>query len=538
MRFERATPDWFANASHFDLITRLVTRARDQDCCYRYQHPSWSYVGSVSYVTGSHTFKAGLQGRWGEMQIRTEENNGALQQRYREGIPDSVSVAANPSNTRAVVNRDIGFYVQDRLTIDRLTVNAGVRFETFKGGIGATSSVAGRFVGARSTDPFGVFDFNDVLPRFSVVYDLFGTARTALKFSVGRYVDTLGAVPLDGYNPISRSPESRNWFDTDLGGALLPTNGDDIAQENEIAASTNPFFGTRAVFRTDPDNLDRESSWDYSAGVQQEIASGVSASVMWYHTRERNLWSNREAAVTANDYTPFQIVSPLDGEEITVYNLNPGVATGDVVTRSSAINKRTYNGLELSVQGRLPSGGTIIGGFYTDRKVSTNCDTTNPNELRFCDESGATFQDQGAVPTLDFRHEYKLAIVHPLPWDFSGSLSFISYPGNAADANIRWQNVAYPVPSSMFAPVGGRTVPVTLQLTTPGTRYLERWNQLDVSFNRSFRTGNMEFIPRFDVYNLTNSATVLSEIESFGRHGDPVTTLPGRLLRLGVLLKF
>ena len=150
------------------------------------------------------------------MEIITQENNGALEQQYRSGVPNSVSVAAHPSDAQSKVNHDAGIYVQDRWTVKRLTVNAGVRYEIFQAGVGATSSPAGRFVPARSTSEQQVWPtLKDWAPRFNVVYDLFGNAKTALKGSAGKYVSTTGGSQIAAYNPISITSETRNWFDCD-----------------------------------------------------------------------------------------------------------------------------------------------------------------------------------------------------------------------------------------------------------------------------------------------------------------------------------
>jgi hypothetical protein len=559
---ERGTPEWYANASRMDVATGFVTRARQQDCCFRLIDPAYVATGSMSYVTGSHALKAGIQSKRGHHKLITQESNGALQQRYRSGVPDSVVVSAAPSYTDSVVNFDGGVFAQDQWTVKRLSVNAGLRVEHFRAGVGASSSPAGRFVPARSVDAFTVFDFTDVLPRFSAVYDLFGNAKTALKFSAGRYVGVLGGAIIDdladptrGYNPIGRVPDVRNWFDCDLtpgtstcSGRALPTNGDDIAQDNEIAPSTNPLFGRRAAQRASPD-LTRESSWDYSASLQQELVRGLSLSAVWYHVREGNLWANRDLLLGAGNFTPFQVANPLDnGEMITIYNLNRGTPTGDVVTASSDINRRTYNAFELSARARLHTGGTILGGWYTERQISVVCDSNNPNDLRFCDQSGTLYQELGRVPALPFRHELKLAVTHPLPWNFQGALSLISYSGRGGSTALPervscfsrrcwWQEVEWPVPANLFP--GGRTVPVTAELIPPGTKYLKRWNQLDVSLKRRFRMTKAEILPSLDLYNLNNSSVVLTEVETFGPSlGRPTNTLPGRLIRLGVLVKF
>ena len=545
---ETQTGPWYANAGQVHIPGVYMTKAYLLgSCCRRYVQPSHVYAATVSYVTGSHSVKAGVTGRWGYEQITRQALNGSLSQWYLGGRPWRVRISPDPSDIKMDVNRDLGFYIQDQWTIDRLTVNAGIRVEHFRGGIGATSSPAGRFVPARTVDPFEVWNFTDTLPRFSVVYDLFGDARTALKFSAGRYVGTLGAVPLEEYNPLRTAHEYRSWGDMDRAGRDLPTNGDDIAQDNEIAPSSDPQFGIRAARRADPD-LEREDSWDFSAGVQQELADGVSLTAAWYRTNEGRLWALRDVGISPADFSRFDIANPLgNGEMIPIYNLIPGTAIGNILATSSDIDKRTYNGIELSLQARLASGGTIIAGWYTDRQLETRCDTTNPNEFRFCDEAGELYQDHGAVDPIPFRHEFKFALTHTLPGDFEGAVSFISYPGagttqrsynNGQDR--RWRDIVYPVPNSAFpggAPTAAAVVPDIL-LIAPGSMYLDRWNQLDISIKRRFRAGGLDILPSLDLYNVNNSSVVLGEVETFGAVGRPTTLLGGRLMRLGVLVRF
>ncbi len=93
------------------------------------------------------------------------------------------------------------------------------------------------------------------------------------------------------------------------------------------------------------------------------------------------------------------------------------------------------------------------------------------------------------------------------------------------------------MPAAVFP--GGRTVPVTVDLIPPGTKFLDRWNQLDISVKRRFRMGGVATLPSIDIYNLNNSGVVLTEQETFGPTlAQPVSNLPGRLMRLGVMVKF
>ena len=45
------------------------------------------------------------------------------------------------------------------------------------------------------------------------------------------------------FNPLFSTTETRTWGDTDRAGLALPTNGDNIAQDNEIGPSATSNFG-------------------------------------------------------------------------------------------------------------------------------------------------------------------------------------------------------------------------------------------------------------------------------------------------------
>jgi hypothetical protein len=125
----------------------------------------------------------------------------------------------------------------------------------------------------------------------------------------------------------------------------------------------------------------------------------------------------------------------------------------------------------------------------------------------------------------------KIAGTLPLPWgtEFSGTI--VSFAGN--ETQVVWD-----VPASVF-PNGQRTQQTLVRLTAPGTLYLDRWNQLDVAFKKTFTLGNYQFTGQADVYNALNGAPVTTETQTFGTSlGFPNTILQGRLLRLVAQIKW
>lgn len=531
------TPEWFAGALRRDL--QLNTFVGSPSFSEQFaRQPHYAFSSTVSYVTGSHTIKVGAQYRYQYLQNMASGGNGNLIMQFRNGRPDSVVVYAVPFIAQFHA-RETAIYAMDSWTIRRLTVSPGVRIDDFRGGVDATTSGAGRFVPERSVgDVKPVSPFTNVNPRLSAVYDLFGNGKTALKVSASRYLTQLAASYFGAFNPLSQGNDTRIWLDTDLtpgtavaSGRVLPTNGDGVAQDNEIGPSNNSRFGLAADQRADPD-LKREYSWDYSVSVQREILPRVSVTVGWYRTRTYDAQRTINALRSISNYTSFQTPNPLgNGEQITLYRLDAAqVGRLDNVVTNSGVNHRDYQGYEASVAGRWGRGGSASAGWTMERTRTVSCDTSNPNQFRFCDQTGKLFQELGAVPGIPYRHEFKLSASQQLPFDFLAGVSMLSFPGGVLSNS--WS-----VPANLFP--GGRTEVVSAPLIAPGTQFFKRWNQLDLSLRRTFRVGRYSMQPAIEMYNVLNSSVVLNQNQNFGASlGRPTNTLQGRLIKLSAMVKF
>ena len=337
----------------------------------------WNYVGSASYVTGSHAFKAGTQFSIARSRS-TNDVNQSLGQNYLAGVPSSVFVRAMPADRMAHV-RDLGIYAQDSWTMDRLTVNYGVRLEHLNGSLDPRDVPAGRFVPARS---FGAI--NDIpnwttwAPRLGVVYDLFGDAKTALKASVSKYMMGESVSFTEQFSPINTfATDLRTWDDL---------NGDDVAQDNEIGPSNVQGFGTRRTETPDPD-VKRPYHMEYNVTLQHEVMPRVSVTAAWFNRDYVSLFASDNVLVSQSDYTPVEVTNPNDGTPLTIFNLDPAKrGQVDTLVRTSDIDDRRYNGFDLSFDARVAQGSNVFGGITVGKVWETNCDVDDPNELRFCDQ--------------------------------------------------------------------------------------------------------------------------------------------------------
>ena len=119
-------------------------------------------------------------------------------------MPDSVNTYNTPTYAN-MKDRESALFISDRWRPARkLTVNLGLRVENNYGWQTAACQEATLFFKAQCYAPLKGFpDWNAVDPRFSVVYDLAGDGKTALKFA----------------SHIASSPRARRWIWTLAGTA-------------------------------------------------------------------------------------------------------------------------------------------------------------------------------------------------------------------------------------------------------------------------------------------------------------------------------
>ena len=519
--------NWYNLVPRWDAHLGMNYAVADDDEQNNYSH-RWAYQGAVSYVTGSHSFKFGTNfSHGGNRHTRTA--NGDLQQRYDDSpntygrMLDFVSAShwaaeanralgLSPGTTGAAEFVDVknypefraynldfngGIYAQDSWTIDRLTLNYGLRVDWSSVSIPDTPKGLGRFTpsdirpGRVSSElPAWGPDFS---PRFSMAYDVFGDAKTALKFSWNKYVRDVGTGLPSRYQYGGARTDRREWYDCALDPATLAESPacaapgsplalmyassyrDDVAQHWEIGPQSSEAFGSFGIPSANPvlSNFPREYNHIWTAGIQQEIFPGLSLSGEYRRRFFRNTFSRDNLDVNFSDFgarpdgTPdpafagtrhIQVARPypMTGS-FTLFGLDPALrGQDDNVWEQKMVDgySNIYHGFELSAQGRLAGGGALFGGWSmedTGRTTIYGFDSTagggsyggetnlcsdvmargdNPNEMRFCDQRGYP---------RPFRHEFKLSGTQPFTLPGLGDMQFgaslQAYPGGG---NIRW----------------------------------------------------------------------------------------------------
>ncbi|HEY2152378.1 MAG TPA: carboxypeptidase regulatory-like domain-containing protein [Vicinamibacterales bacterium] len=558
---DRLTPAWYAGARRSDNSTGVLWAASSAQLG---NYPDkYNAMAAVSYVTGSHNLKVGFLDSWGPY-LRWNSANADLYQVYQAGSPLSVTVLNTPLQTGEYLDANMGFYAQDSWRVDRFTINLGVRYDYLKQHVIGEPAQTGRFENSVAYGDIYLPTWKDWSPRTSVVYDLFGNGKTAIRAGFNKYMTgaTTGFAQI--YNPTALTTQSLPWTDV---------NKDDIAQGErgcvyltagcEINFAALPSnFGVRALSTFSPD-LERPYQLMYNVGVQHELLPGTSITAEYFHSSFKNLIARNNIARTAADYTLINVASPIDGSVIPYYNVSAAkVNAVNNVDSNDPNMTRTYNGVELNFNTRLGHGVRVFGGMSTENTVSNSCSAagTDPNLLLYCD---------GSKNNIPWITAGKIAGTIPLPWygiNFSVALQMLAgspigtlpvqygvftagtgftQPNGLATYELISRTTNYPANCKGACTPGAPMIPglttgiasVNLGLNAPGTQFTPRVNELDLGVSKQFKVDHWSFTPRLDIFNALNSddyTAVTTAQYNASTYLQPAVILQGRIVRIGV----
>ena len=389
----------------------------------------------LSYVTGSHSIKAGFENRWANA-IQDNPYNGDVAILFTLNNAPYRVVTNGPSLNKMQFNWDGGAYIQDQWRLGRFTFNLGARYDKFNavhpGAVGARLELrprASRFArsATRRTGTTG-------RPGPAWRGTCSATARRRSRRSpAGSWRARRSRAPRSSTRSTA-AQDPRAWTDRNGDGKVL--NPDGSLQFTEIGAGSANFGSPDTVDKQDPD-LKRDKNWTYELTAQHELFPRVQVFGGYYRRHFYDLaWTDNLA--TANfvepnnpgDWTPFTYTGPVDqrlqnggGEAIT--DLQPGPNKIPAVNQRQGYKTnapddfRTYNGVEIGTNIRLPRSAFAMASLTSGKTHTYDCTVDNPNSLRFCDR------------TTPFRHIFKISGGLPLPWriNVSGELPDLRHAG-------------------------------------------------------------------------------------------------------------
>ena len=510
------------------------------------------FRGAVSYVTGSHTFKAGFTDLTGWLE-NTVHNFNPYTYRFNEGVPNRITSYATPYFFKVALPFDFGLFAQDRWTIDRLTLNLGVRYDYLETGWPAMTLGPAELVPTRNIQipaREGSMNWKDITYRLGGAYDLLGDGRTAVKFSASKYLapQTSAGIGNDTHPTETLvNQTNRAWTDAD-GDFFHDCNLTDPLANGECGPMANRNFGTNVPGDLYDDDLlfgwgKRGFNWEFSAGVQHELLTGLSLDVGYFRRIYGNFQVEDNILLTAADFDTFSIVAPADprlpnggGHMIDgLYNVKPESFGEAQILHTLARNygeqTEHWNGVDVTLNARLQNGLTLQGGVATGRASENSC------EIRAALPETAV-NDPYCDTQEPFLTNVKLLAVYTIPGIdvlLSGTLQ--SYPGPEVSAIFRANNAA--VTPSLGRPLSGRARNIAVDLIPTLSEYGERRNQVDIRVGKVFRIAGTRTTVNMDIYNLLNVDSITGQNNNFGSAWlRPTRTVLARFAKISATFDF
>ncbi|MGE0591773.1 MAG: carboxypeptidase regulatory-like domain-containing protein [Vicinamibacterales bacterium] len=527
--------------------------------------PNWTYRAAMSYVTGTHNVKFGFNRVHG-FQETTSYSLADVAYRFNNGIPNLVTMRALPVTFENHLNNDLGFFVQDRVSVNRATMNVALRFDHFK------ASFPEQAVGPSNLSPGRNFVFpaqenlnwNDLTYRTGLTYDVTGTGRTAAKITFNKYLrgQTLNLLGTDP-NPVNTmiNTTTRAW--NDANGNFSPDC--DLLNFNangECNAVANRNFGSAIPGATFDDILrrgygNRETNWEFSAGVQHEILPRVSVDVGYFRRIWKNFRVTDNLALSADDFDVFSMTVPSDprlpgGGGYTIdglYALKP-TAFGrptqnhNTLDRAYGSQYEHWNGVDVTVDARLQNGLTMQLGTSTGKTSEDNCDVVaQVPEINEVNPGGGNPTGwrpaQWCSREEPFLTNFKAYAVYTVPGiDVQLSGTFRSVPGAVVRAVFNASNAYLAANSTLGRPLAGGVPNMAIDIIEPNAQYLDRRNELDLRFGKVLRFGRSRSVVSVDLFNALNTDVPITANQNFGAWLAPTSILQARMVKLSLQFDF
>jgi hypothetical protein len=572
---------------------RITDQVTGKSCCAyvsNQEHYSTlrTYSADLTYVTGSHSLSGGWTVSEGPRRTVTRRT-GDINMRFgattvnanASGFGPNQVTLFLPTDQREGIYMDSGLWINDKWTYRRATLTAGLRFDWFVGEtLESTINPSVWSAGATFPGRKDVPNWKDLSPRLGVAYDLFGTGRTAVKFSASRYVDAETVAFAAANNSISLldNNEALTW--TDNNGDFTIFNADGSVQDSQFNPNTtanelaplpaSSTFGNIVEANARTDDAIRSGwfvrgyEWEFTGGIQHELLPRVSVLFNYYR---RYTGGNETVVDNLNvgpeDYNgPFCINAPSDARlpdsggfamcgvyELTQAAFDRPADNFETFAKDLGVEPIQYShGFELSMNARLPGGTFVQGGVNAHRAINDDCYQAAIGDPEAAMVNPITGQKY-CHDVTPFRPDVKILASHNLPWDIQVSGTYQHVAGQSVFASwVYSQSVANANGFTLTTASGSSaaqrlTANRTIQILQTGQTYADSLNQLDLRVAKRFRAGTRARLQVMaDLYNAFNSDWVFSQNNVLGVNSvsstwlRPTNVLQARMLKVGAQL--
>ena len=519
---------------------------------YASERPQHTILGEGNWFRGRHEVKFGLGWRKAAVNSITQWP-GDKSYTLHVGYPDLL-----PIYTRDQIRNTEGtyahYYVSDTISWDRLTLTGGVRIDQNWQSVQAAHSEGNPTIPnvLPTLDVAGVsdaFKFTTVTPRVGVNYALDDNRRTIMRASYAAFASQVGATLAAHISPLQYSY---------IYYLAQDRNGNNVADPNEVFFNLGPV----GYVGFDPSNPDEAAGsvntiGDYGTPYTHEVALGVDREVFrnfavsgtftWRHFGNFN-WTPR-IGVGKDDYVQSGVASgnvePIGSYSVPYFALQrssvPPGGGREYVSRPDYYQR--YVGLEVSATKRMSNRWQARFGFstnshreYFESDAAIEDPTpTNTNPLRSAEVVLTLTGGSGKSGIYMILPRYQF-IANGLvqgPWGVNFGANLITRQGFG-------QPYFHRITQS-----GDPLTPIKNVLIAPDLddNRLPAVTSLDLRVEKAFRFGRTNLNFDFDIFNVSNSNTVLGRQYDVTRTGATgfnrvLEIMNPRILRLGMRINF
>jgi hypothetical protein len=454
-------------------------------------------------------------------------------------------------------------YVADTFTKDRVTINAGVRYDFQKAD--ALPSTAPASASFPSILPALVYDgtthagplpnsieWKNFSPRVGVTLALDDARKTVARASYAYYASQLPSGSASFVSPIVSPGSYFAYVWNDL-------NGDGLAQPNEVRTDLGVQY-FNYVNPTDPSgpspnkiNSNYTAKWDHEAiiGLERELVANVAVSAAYTWRRGGNgyTWTPR-LGFTSADYTPTVFVGSGKGAGYTATGYAPDPALVTAFNGGRILENRpgwhtVFNGAELSVIKRLSNNwmGRVAFTYndpkeYFDDLSTAVSDPTRSDSIGTGTLSGPQINGGIVAPRssgsgkgdifIGAKWQVVANALVQLPWTLELSGAFFARQGQPR-----------PIEATKTLGLDGQVRVLADGTALDTVRYPSVYD-LDLRLAKNVKLGTTSLVISGDLFNVFNSNTELNRTRNFtsSAFGRLNEVLSPRILRLGVRYQF
>lgn len=481
---------------------------------------------------------------------------------FDNGYPSLTATIYQPYIV-STVGRYRSLYATDTITMNRLTVIAGLRYDRQTSSVGQTQSPAipGVPLLPAKTVPAidNAFLFNTVTPRVGVTWALNESRRTVMRASYAMFAAQLPAGQSGFVSPAQYSYVSYDAIDL---------NGDHIAEPNEILFNNGPtstygFDPSNPGALTTPNkvapNVKAPRTQEALVGFDHELMQNFAVGATFtYRYMNDFLWSPPVGATRA-DYVQTGALTGtfanVGSVSVPYYGLSAAAADRanfGFETQNRPDYHQRYMGLELSATKRMSNHWMARFGFSTntwqeffdaaDAILDPTPTPAESSQFRFGTVASGPLVNGGQVVVSSSgsgksglylvapQYQFTANGLYQFPWGIDVGANLVTRQGYAEPwyrSRVNTRDAMAGVKSVLIAPnaTSSRLSPVT---------------EFDARVAKQIGIGKTNFTLMFDVFNLLNNATTLGvQYDArVGTYNQVLEIQNPRIARLGIRFNF